>query len=282
MDDSIGEFLRSRRAPVAPEQVGLSSGVGRRVPDLRREELAYLAGVSVDYYVRLELGRTTNVSDAVLDAIARALDLTADERERLINLARPRHRRIRRPGEQSISRTLRRLLDMMDTVPVLVLSRRMDILAWNNLADAVFGVQTMIARDRNAARAAFLNPHARALYPNWDSIAAEAVAQLRLEAGRYPDDPQLAALVGELATSSNDFRYLWAQNDVKRKTTGVTHIAHPVVGALEFTYQTLSVPMWPEQVMVAFTVEPNSPSQERLRLLCGRAPNIDLGVVPEA
>jgi len=267
VDTGIGEFLRSRRARISPTDVGLPAGAGhRRVPGLRREELAQLAGVSVDYYVRLEQGRDAHVSDAVLDAVARVLGLTAVEREHLGNLARPQPDR-GRPRRQAVSAGMRRLLDAMHNVPALVLGRRMDILAWNAAADAVFDLTALRPAARNSARLVFLGPDARARYLNWDVVAAEVVAHLRLEAGRYPDDPLLASLIGDLSINSDAFRRLWARNDVKRKTSGATRVAHPLVDELDFAYEMLTLSAQADQFLAAYTFVAGSPTEERMTQL---------------
>jgi transcriptional regulator with XRE-family HTH domain len=265
VDQSIGEFLRSRRARIQPCDVGLPEYGRRRVPGLRREELAQLAGVSVDYYVRLEQGRSPSVSDAVLDAIARALRLDATESAHLRNLARPgRPARVpERP--QRVRPGLLRMLEMMRDIPAFILGRRMDVLAWNPLADAVTGFSGL---DRpNAARHAFLYPAGRALYPEWEAVAAETVAYLRLHAGRYPDDTRMADLVEELSAGSEAFRRLWAGQDVVEKTHGPKLIHHPQVGELEFRFETFAPPGDEDQLLVAYTVAAGSPAEERLRLL---------------
>lgn len=268
MGHEIGEFLRTRRARIQPADAGLPDTGRRRVPGLRREELAQLAGVSVDYYVRLEQGRTPSVSDAVLDAIARVLLLDATEREHLrrlarASLARPpangRRQRVR-PGPQ-------RLLDLMVDIPAFVLGRRMDILAWNRLADVLHGFAGRPAEQLNVARLTFLEPVAVDFYPEWDAVAQETVAYLRLDAGRHPDDPRLAALIADLSLGNETFRRLWNQHPVREKTHGDKRINHPVAGALEFRYETLALPGDPDQLIVAYTVEPASPTAERLRLL---------------
>ncbi|TVT52692.1 helix-turn-helix domain-containing protein [Amycolatopsis rhizosphaerae] len=272
MDQSIGEFLRSRRARIQPREVGLPGHGRRRVPGLRREELAQLAGVSVDYYVRLEQGRSQNVSDAVLDSIARVLRLDETERVHLRNLVRPA-KKARRSGGQHVRPGVQRMLDMMTDLPAFVLGRRMDILAWNALADAVIGFSAL--ERPNAARHTFLHPEARELYLEWDAVAAETVAYLRLDAGRYPDDPQLCALVGELSMRSEPFRRLWARQDVKDKTHGRKLVRHPFAGDLEFRYETFASPGDSDQLLVAYTVAAGSASEERLRLLASwQAPEI--------
>jgi transcriptional regulator with XRE-family HTH domain len=263
---AVGEFLRTRRERITPQQVGLPAGVTRRrVPGLRREEVALLAGVSPDYYVRLEQGRTTGVSDQVLDAVARALSLSEVEAEHLRNLARPAvgARRVPAPG---LDEPLARLLDGMAGSPALLLDPRLDIVAWNAAAEAVFEVGSM-ARPRNAARHLFLHPEARSGYANWAEMAAETVAQLRLMAGRWPGDAGLTSLVGELAIRSEPFRQLWASGDVQEKRVGTAHVVHRLVGRLEFDYHVLTVPARPDRSLFVYLAEPGSPTAEALGLL---------------
>ncbi len=247
--------------------VGLPAGAGhRRLLGLRREELAQLAGVSVDYYVRLEQGRSAHVSDAVLDAVAQVLGLTEVEREHLGNLARPKLDR-GRSRRQSVSAGIQRLLNAMHNVPALVIGRRMDILAWNEAADAVFDLTAMRSVARNSATLVFLGPDTRTRYLNWDVVAAEVVAHLRLEAGRYPDDPLLASLIGDLSINSDAFRRLWARNDVKQKTSGATRVAHPFVGELDFAYEILTLSAQVDQFLTAYTFVEGSPTDERMKRL---------------
>lgn len=236
------------------------------MPGLRREKLALLAAVSVEYYVRLVQGRSAHVSDSVLDAVARVLELTGNEREHLGNLARPGHEP-RRPHQQSITAGIRRLLDSTHDVHAVVNGRRMEILAWNSAACAVFELNRTGSGGRNGARMVFLNPNARSWYLNWNAVAANVVAQLRLKAGRHPQDPLLASLVGELSIHSDDFRLLWAKNDVKQKTSGVTRVAHPTVGELDVAYETLAPPAQPDQFLTPYTSTAGSPTDERLRLM---------------
>ncbi|MEU2022070.1 helix-turn-helix transcriptional regulator [Streptomyces sp. NPDC016469] len=271
MDGELGDFLRSRRARITPEDVGLNSYGRRRVPGLRREEVAQLAGVSVDYYVRLEQGRGPSVSDAVLDAIARVLRLDETEHAYLRTVARPKSRKAANPSGRRLRPGLRLLLDLFDRAPAFVLGRRMDVLAWNALGDALSGFSRMPAAERNMPRQAFLDPGARELYPDWPAVAAETVAYLRLDAGLHPDDKELAALVGELSLRSEDFRRLWADHQVKAKTYGVKRMAHPVVGALTLPYETLAVPGEPDLSLVVYTPEPGSETAERIALLASWA-----------
>ncbi|MEU8513304.1 helix-turn-helix transcriptional regulator [Kitasatospora sp. NPDC048722] len=269
MENSLGDFLRSRRSRIQPEEVGLPSHGRRRVPGLRREEVAQLAGVSVDYYVRLEQGRGGSASDAVLDAVARVLRLDDVEAEHLRSLARPP-----KPsgagaarGRQQVREGTRLLLDMMAGVPAFVLGRRMDVLAWNALADAVHGYSSRPGSDTNAARQVFLDPAARGFYVQWEAVAAETVAYLRRDAGLHPEDAKLSALVGELSVRSEEFRRLWADHQVREKTHGVKLIRHPLVGELDFGYETLGVHGSPEQLLVAFTAPAGSPTAQKLALL---------------
>ncbi|KOX17303.1 XRE family transcriptional regulator [Saccharothrix sp. NRRL B-16348] len=261
----MGEFLRSRRARVRPDDVGLPGGGRRRVPGLRREELALLAGVSVDYYMRLEQGRTPAVSDSVLDAVARVLRLDETERAHLRNLVRPAPSK--RPAPQRIRPGLRRLLDVVDDVPAFVMGRRSDILAWNPLADALYGFGALAPEDRNSARHTFLRPESRTFYRDWPTVAADMVAFLRLDAGRYPDDARLAALVGELSVKDETFRKLWAQHKVQEKTHGTKLVHHPVVGDLDLDYETLQPTGDPDVVLAVYTARVGSPTEDRLKLL---------------
>ncbi|MGW2656051.1 helix-turn-helix transcriptional regulator [Streptomyces sp. NPDC001478] len=271
MDGDLGDFLRSRRARIRPEDVGLSSYGRRRVPGLRREEVAQLAGVSVDYYIRLEQGRGPSVSDAVLDAIARVLGLDETEHAYLRTVARPASRVGAAAPARRVRPGVRLLLDALEGAPAFVLGRRLDVLAWNALGDALNGFSRMAPDERNMPRQAFLDPGARALYPDWPAVAAETVAHLRLDAGLHPDDKVLATLIGELSMRSEDFRRLWADHGVKAKTHGVKRIAHPVVGELTLPYETLALPGDPGQSLVVYTPEPGSATAERIALLASWA-----------
>lgn len=265
----LSEFLRTRRARLQPEDVGLPHyGRHRRVPGLRREELAQLAGVSVAYYTRLEQGNGRNVSAEVLDAIARALHLTDAEHAHLTHLAKPKHKKKQAAPTQQVRSTLRQLLDTLDTVPAYVVGRRSELLAWNRMAAAVFGDWSRLpAPERNWARMVFLNPDYRDLYVDWEQKAIDVVGALHLEAGCYPDDPRLSALVGELSVKSEEFRRLWATHDVKEKSHGVKRLRHPLVGELSLRYETLKLAGDAEQSVVVYQADPDSPSAEALRLL---------------
>jgi transcriptional regulator with XRE-family HTH domain len=270
--EEIREFLTSRRARVTPEQAGLPTyGPGpRRVPGLRREEVALLAGVSVAYYTKLERGDTSGVSETVLEALARALRLDEAERTHLFDLARaqtttarPRRRRTQqrvRPGVQL-------LLDSI-TVPAMVRNGRMDILGTNQLGRALYS--EMFANPRtpvNSARFTFLDPRATDFFLDWDHAADDSVAVLRGEAGRNPYDRDLSDLVGELSTQSEEFRTRWARHDVRYHDTGKKGLHHPVVGDLEVAFEVMTLVADPQLTMFAFTAEPGSKSEEALKLL---------------
>ncbi|WCD97376.1 helix-turn-helix transcriptional regulator [Streptomyces sp. HUAS 31] len=267
MDGDLGDFLRSRRGRIRPEEVGLPSYGRRRVPGLRREEVAQLAGVSVDYYVRLEQGRGPSVSDAVLDAIARVLRLDETEHAYLYTVARPRRRGPRRPEATRVRPGIQALLDSMERTPAFVMGPRMDVLAWNSLAGTVNGYGDTAPEDRNIPRHVFLDPAAHDLYPDWPGIAAQAVAHLRLNAGRRPDDPELNTLVGELCGRSEDFRRMWADHEVQACLAGSKSIDHPLAGLLSLDFETLTVPTEPEQTVVVYTPQRGSDTAERLALL---------------
>ncbi|MFD4875172.1 helix-turn-helix transcriptional regulator [Streptomyces sp. NPDC058420] len=266
MDGDIGDFLRSRRARIQPEEVGLPSHGRRRVPGLRREEVAQLAGVSVDYYIRLEQGRGPSVSDAVLASIARVLRLDDTEHAYLRTVARPRRGKKDRTPAPGVRPGVQVLLDGMDRMPAFVLGPRMDVLAWNTLADALSGFSHMPPAVRNIPRHVFLDPASRDLYPDWTAVAAQAVANLRVTSGRG-DEPELNALVGELSVQDEDFRRLWADHEVRECAYGVKRMRHPVAGLLTLPYETLAVPGELDQTIVVYTPEPGSETAERLALL---------------
>ncbi|MFI7020814.1 helix-turn-helix transcriptional regulator [Streptomyces sp. NPDC050164] len=267
----IREFLRTRRARITPEQAGLAPhGGARRVPGLRREEVAQLAGVSVDYYIRLERGRTQGVSETVLEAVARALHLDDTERAHLFDLAQPtatRARRRRPLAPQRVHPVLYRTLDSLN-VPAVVQGRRTDVLAANRLAHALYtDFEARPRRERNFARFVFLDEAARTLYADWERVAGDCLAMLRLYAGRHPDDPQLTELIGELSLHSDAFRRMWADHDVIAHTSGTKRLHHPLVGDLTLDYVVLAVEGDPEQTLTIYTPEPASPSAEALGLL---------------
>ncbi|MDX2682240.1 helix-turn-helix transcriptional regulator [Streptomyces sp. NY05-11A] len=266
MDGDLGDFLRSRRARIQPEEVGLPSHGRRRVPGLRREEVAQLAGVSVDYYIRLEQGRGPSVSDTVLDAVARVLRLDDTERAYLHAVARPR-----KPSGGSATPRVRAgvqlLLDSMERTPAFVVDVRMDVLAWNALADAVFGYSRSTPDGRNIPRHVFLDPASRDFYPEWSAVAVQCVAHLRMQAGHHQEDRRLTSLVGELSLKSEDFRRLWADHPVRACAFGVKRVQHPVAGPLTFPYETLTIAEDPNQSLLIYTPQPGSDTAERLALL---------------
>jgi transcriptional regulator with XRE-family HTH domain len=271
--DEIRDFLASRRARITPEAAGLPVyGGKRRVPGLRREEVALLAGISVEYYTRLERGNARGVSESVLEGIARALQLDDAEQAHLSDLVRatnttraPR----RRPAQQRVRPSVQRILDSMTGVPAFVQNGRLDVLYANELARALFPHMASARGDvtTNAARFIFLDPLAPDFYKEWSAIANDVVALLRAAAGRDPYDRALSDLVGELSTRSEDFRVRWAAHNVKFHRTGLKHFHHPVVGDLELTYEALEPPGDPGQTIFAYIAEPNSTSHEALNLL---------------
>ncbi len=266
----LSEFLRTRRARLKPEDVGLPDfGRHRRVPGLRREELAQLAGVSVAYYTRLEQGNGRNVSAEVLDAISRALRLTDAEHAHLTHLAKPKQHKKKQAGRsQQVRGALLQLLDSIEGVPAYISGRRSDILAWNRMAAAVFGDWSELPpQDRNWARMVFLRPEYRDLFVEWESKATDIVSYLRMDAGCHPDAPRLSALVGELSVKSEVFRRLWATHDVKEKGYGVKHFRHPLVGDLSLSFESFRLSDDGEQMLITYHAEPGSPSAEALRLL---------------
>ncbi|MYV52567.1 helix-turn-helix transcriptional regulator [Streptomyces sp. SID3212] len=265
----LREFLRSRRARVTPEDAGLPPHTGaRRVPGLRREEVAQLAGVSVDYYVRLERGRGSNVSESVLDAVARALRLDDTERGHLFALARPTRKQGRPLPPQRVRPGMYRILDTLTDTPALVLGRRLDVLASNPMARAFYtDFEALPQRERNMARFLFLDEAARDLYADWAASARGTVAALHLYAGRHPHDPRLAELIGDLSLGDQDFRRWWADHDVLRRTYGSKRYHHPLVGELTLDYEALNPTGDPDQTLGIHTAEPGSPSAHALSLL---------------
>lgn len=266
----LGEFLRSRRARLRPVDAGLVDyGDQRRVPGLRREELAALAGVSAGYYTRLEQGQSGNASAEVLDAIASALRLDADERAHLHTLARPTPsaRRRRRPPPERLPDRVARLVESLDPLPALVLGRHNDVLTWNAMAHALLAGHLAPSDRPNWVRLFFLDPHVRALFGNWADKARDTVADLRLIAGRRQDDPGLAELVGELVMKSTEFAALWSAHPVRTCAHHTREYRHPVVGALTLTDELLSLPDEDGMRLVVFHAEPGSPSAAGLELL---------------
>jgi transcriptional regulator with XRE-family HTH domain len=279
--NEIRQFLTSRRARITPEQAGLPAyGGNRRVPGLRREEVALLAGVSVDYYTRLERGNLGGVSETVLDALARALQLDEAERAHLFDLARAANKTARstrrRPAPQRVRPSVQRILDAINDAPADVRNGRRDILAANRLGYALYSELYLDpARPANVARFVFLSPRARAFFPDWDGAANDIVANLRAEAGRDPYDRGLQDLVGELSTRSQEFRTRWAAHNVRHHHTGRKHLHHPVVGDLQLIYEVMELPADPGLSLVVYGAEPGSPSQDALRLLASWAATLD-------
>ncbi|MFD8762777.1 helix-turn-helix transcriptional regulator [Streptomyces mirabilis] len=268
-DTDLREFLRTRRARITPEQAGLPPHPGvRRVPGLRREEVAQLAGVSVDYYIRLERGRGASVSVSVLEAVARALQLSDTERDHLFALAKPTRRRPRVAAAQHVRPGLVQAMENITDVPALVLGHRLDVLATNHLARALFhGFEDLPAGERNLARFVFLNDAARDLYVDWPDNARNTVGMLRLYASHHPHDPRLAQLVGELSVSDTDFRRWWADHDVYLPRYGSKRYHHPLVGELTLGFEALTPTGDTDQTFGLYTVEPGSPSENALRML---------------
>jgi transcriptional regulator with XRE-family HTH domain len=265
----LREYLRSRRARITPADAGLPPlGGQRRVPGLRREEVALLAGVSADYYERLERGRAKNVSASVLDAVARVLRLDDTERAHLYALAHPGPARRASLPPQRVRPGLRRTLDAIDDVPALILGRRSDVLAANALARAFYtDFDALPAGERNIVRFLFTDDAARELYDDWAATARQVVASLRVYAGTHPNDPRLAALVGDLSVRDPDFRRWWADHDVYRREHGAKRYHHPIVGELDLGYEAFIPAGEPDIVLGIHSVEPDSPSENALRLL---------------
>lgn len=274
LESSLAEYLRAARTRLKPEYVGIACAGRRKVEGLRREELAMLAGVSVDYYTRLEQGRSKSASREVLDALADALRLDDTERTHLHTIAGPTPSRRRRAGKpQQLHPATRSLLDTFDTAgrPSFVLGRRLDILGQNRIAALLIAdFEFMPADERNQARFVFLDPHARELYQDWNDVAADTAAMLRVDAGKYPDDPMLSRLVGELSIHSTEFRRLWSRNRVHQRTTGTKNYHHPLVGDLTITYQALVLGTDADQTLLVYDTEPGSPSAHALQLLSGK------------
>ncbi len=268
----IREFLTSRRARIAPEQAGLPTfGGTRRVPGLRREEVALLAGVSVDYYTRLERGNASGVSETVLEALARALQLDDTERTHLFDLARATQAappRRRRRTQLRVRPNVQQMLDAMPGLPAFVRNGRLDLLGANRLGRALYSQHYDSAgQPPNTARFVFLDERAESFYAEWDRVAVDVVAVLRAEAGRDPYDRELSDLVGELSTRSDLFRTLWAAHNVRKHDTGVKHFQHPLVGELILTFESMELVADSGQTMFVYTAEPGSKSEQALNLL---------------
>ena len=269
---AVSDFLRTRRDRITPEQAGIIGGSRRRVPGLRREEVAMLAGVSVEYYARMERGDLAGVSAEVLDSVAQALRLDEAERDHLDDLARaagPRPMRRRRKAcEKGVTPAFQRFLDAVTGAPVWVRDRRMDFVAANALGRALYVPLFEDPSGRaNTARFTFLDPAARLFFPDWEANADGIVATMRTYAGQNPLDKGLTDLIGELVTRSDAFRQRWSVHDVRHHRAGAKRIHHPVVGDLELSYEAMDLPANPDWFMFAYTAEPGSPTEERIRLL---------------
>jgi transcriptional regulator with XRE-family HTH domain len=276
----ISEFLTSRRARVSPEQAGLTSYGARRVPGLRREEVAVLAGVSVPYYTRLERGDMSGASDGVLEALAGALRLDDAERAHLFDLARAAAPTGARPRRRSAKPRIRPevqwTLDAITGAAAYVSNERLDMLAANELGRALFsGLYTSPARPANHARFVFLDQRSESFYADWDRAARETAAILRAAAGRDPHDRDLSDLVGELATHSETFRTHWAAHNVRFHATAVKHLHHPVVGELSLSFNRLDITADPGLTMFIYAAEPGTRSAEALNLLGSWAATVD-------
>jgi transcriptional regulator with XRE-family HTH domain len=276
----IREFLTTRRARISPDEAGLP-GYGahrRRVPGLRREEVAMLAGVSTEYYVRLERGNAKGVSEAVLEGISRALQLDEAERAHLHDLVRAAnaglqpHRRREPSRPARIRRGVQQLLDAMTDVPAIVQNGRGDIVAANRLGRAFYSeMYRQPQRPANFGRFVFLDPASRLFFPDWDGAARQTVALLRSAAGRQPDDRDLRDLIGELSMGSECFRTLWAAHDVRLHHFGAKRVHHPIVGDLDLTFEALELTSDQGLSVIAYSATPGTPSRDALQLLANWA-----------
>jgi transcriptional regulator with XRE-family HTH domain len=267
--EDVREFLATRRARLSPEQAGLPSfGRSRRVPGLRREEVALLAGISVEYYTRLERGNARGVSNDVLESVSRALQLDEAEHAHLLDLVRTANveRPPRRPATPvQVRASIRRIVDAMSDVPAFVGNGRLDILYANPLLEALYSEHFRDpTRPVNSARFMFLDPRARTFFPDWETNMQDSVAALRGEAGRNPYDRALSDLVGLLSTRSEEFRVAWARHDVRFHRSGTKRVHHPLVGDLTLSYERLELPSDPGLAIVTYSAEPGSQSEERL------------------
>jgi transcriptional regulator with XRE-family HTH domain len=283
----VRNFLATRRARITPDQAGLPVfGGHRRVPGLRREEVALLAGVSVDYYTRLERGNLNGASDSVLESLARALQLDEAERAHLFDLARasgtaPARARRRSP-QARVRPSVQAILDAMTGAPTAVRNGRLDILATNALGRALYSeLYRDPVRPANHARFAFLDPRARDFWVDWERAANDTVGILRAEAGRNPYDKALTDLVGELSTRSEEFRTRWAAHNVHLHRTGDKVIKHPVVGRLELMFDNLELPADPGLTMLVYTADAESASADALSLLASWSATLDQAAMPD-
>ncbi|WP_282700498.1 helix-turn-helix transcriptional regulator [Streptomyces sp. CC219B] len=264
--DDLADFLRTRRARVLPESAGIPADPRRRVSGLRREEVAHLSGVSVDYYVRLEQGRARRPSAQVLDALARTLRLDEAERAHLHRLAhRPTHAP-RRASAVRLRPELLRVLDLVADAPAFLIDHRLTVLAANRLADLLYGRPL---QGLNIARHVFLTEEGRALFADWEACTLDTVGHLRLSAGHHPDDPELASLIGELAMHSERFRRLWARADVRPRTHGRKAYHHSLVGQLELHQENFALPDTTGAELIVQSAAPGTAAHDSLRLLAG-------------
>jgi len=259
----LGDFLRSRRSQVTPHDAGLHSYGVRRVPGLRREEVAILAGLSADYYTRLEQGRERNPSAQVLDALSRALRLDADQEMHLYRLARLAPGVRGSGAREAVAPALLQLMNTFDSAPAFVLNPLLDVLARNRLAEALFSSFTVTD---NLLRMVFTDPAAASFYADWPRVAQASAATLRLAVGHGPD-ARLSALVDELSAASPTFRRVWAQGHVRGKTSEAKNLVHPEVGAVDLTFQAFDVRDKPGQQLIVYQAEPGSSSEHALKLL---------------
>jgi transcriptional regulator with XRE-family HTH domain len=273
----VREFLISRRERISPVQAGLPAygGSNRRVKGLRREEVALLAGVSIDYYIRMERGNLTGASDAVLDGIASALQLDEAERAHLFDLARaaqPAPPRQRRRKASGVTDGIQQILDAITDAPAWVRNARHDMLAANRLARALYApVLADPRRPANNARFVYLDPAAREFFADWERAADDIAAMLRSEAGSNPHDPQLIELIGELSTRSEEFRTRWAAHNVRFHRTGRKCIHHPIVGVLDLNFEAMEFPAHPGLTLLAYTAPADTPTADSLRMLASWA-----------
>jgi transcriptional regulator with XRE-family HTH domain len=270
--NDLGDFLRTRRAGLTPQDAGIAvdpAGTPRRVHGLRREEVAQLAGMSVDYYTRLEQGRHRTPSPVVVEALGRALRLDDAARAHLGDLAKPARRSQRTaPRVQRVRPAVHQMLASMVDHPALILGRRTDVLASNALACALLtDWRRLPVRERNYTRWVLLDPGARERFLDWPAVAADAVGTLRLDAGRYPDDAALNELVEELTVKSPEFRSAWDNHRVHARTHGTKLMTHPEVGQVTLHFEALALPGDPDQTMFVYSTDPGSSSSDNLRLL---------------
>jgi transcriptional regulator with XRE-family HTH domain len=269
----LGDFLRARRAALDPAEMGLPPVANeRKVPGLRREEAAQLAGISADYYTRLEQGRVRSVSTQVLEALARGFNLTADETRYLRNLVSPPRPPAGRAGRQRVRPALARLVDGLGR-PAVVYGRYTEILAWNALGGALYlDLDASGPENVSGIRRLLFDDRFREAFPEFEKVVRDMVGNLRAEAGRYPDDPVLAQLVGEMTMRSRLFGKLWNDQTVREHSHGSKTFRNPVVGELVLHFETLRLPDDPDQMVVVYDAEPGSPSAEKLALLASWMP----------